>query len=55
MVWSKNLEWVALLFKGEASNLRTGMPDYEHEHMITATICEIRFINECVLHEWRID
>ena len=47
MVWSKNYNRVALLFKSEASDVLTGMPDYkdELERIITATINGIRIIN----------
>ena len=47
MVYLKTYNEVALLFKGEASDVLRGMPDYkdEPEHIITATINGIRIIN----------
>ena len=57
MVWSKNYNRVALLFKSEASDVLTGMPDYkdELEHIITATINGIRLINVYCVNREAID
>jgi exonuclease III len=47
MVWSKNYNRVALLFKGETPDVLRGMTDYEGEpkRMIVATINGIHFIS----------
>ena len=57
MVWSKNYNGVALLFKGEAPTVPRGMPDYESEQkrIIAAIIKGIRIINVYCVNREAID
>ena len=57
MVWSKNHNGVALLFKGEAPDVPRRMPDYEGEQKrrIAAAINGIRIINVYCVNREAID